>query len=661
MNIKITDKSLRYFLDTHLTPEELAHRVSLCGPTFDHIKKIGTEYFYEIESITNRIDTSSSQGVARDSAAILNQMDIKTEMKNDPYKEKINLYPNLPNTFNFTKIDSTLIPRFIAVSFENVSIKDSPEETQTLLSLCGQRPINNAVDITNELTILYGMPSHIFDLDKLAAQKLTIRESTKGEMVTTLDNQKNILNGGDLVIEDAAGRLVDLCGVMGGQIAEVDKHTKNILYIVPVYHPKKVRRSSLYLQKRTLASQIYEKQPDTQLCLPVLTKAIDLFKQRSGARVSSKVFDSNPTTYEPKNITLDIKWANSFIGIIIPIKTYISILKSLGFETEVKSENIIDCSVPSWRYYDINIREDLVEEVARVYGYSVLPPVLPCVNLSPEPQDRILKTESKIKNFLSVQGFNEIYNNSLVSEILITEADLDPTKHLKLTNALSKDYEYLRTSLVPSILQSIKNNQGKSEEPFYLYELSNIYQKTTEKLPKEISNLVITSTTDFRLLKGIVELLFLHLNLNIYKFESSNDVPNYYLKKNTAQIISKGKIIGFIGTIKPGILHKIGITSNPVIVELIVESLSNSLQENYVYEPLSDFPEVIERITISSKKRVGDIINSIRSCSKLIKNITYTDSYQNKHSFKITFSSLQKNLTQSEVNNIKKDIQALFN
>ncbi|KKS42366.1 MAG: Phenylalanine-tRNA ligase beta subunit, partial [Candidatus Collierbacteria bacterium GW2011_GWA2_42_17] len=160
MNINLTDKALRYFLDTPSTPEELAHDISLCGPTFDKVSKIDGDYLYEIEVITNRIDTASAQGIARDSAAILNQMGIKSKLLHDPYLEKINLYPNLSKTFHFEILDNSLVPRFTAVSLENVGIKDSPKATQSLLTLCGERPINNAVDITNELTLLYGLPGH---------------------------------------------------------------------------------------------------------------------------------------------------------------------------------------------------------------------------------------------------------------------------------------------------------------------------------------------------------------------------------------------------------------------------------------------------------------------------------------------------------------------
>lgn len=656
MNIKITDKALRYFLDAPISPDKLAHQISLCGPTFDRITKTGSDYLYDIEIITNRVDTASAQGVARDSVAILNQQGIKAKLKNDPYKEKVNLYPHLPKTFSFDFEDKSLVSRLVAVSLENITIKESPQDTQTLLNLCGERSINNAVDITNELTLLYGMPSHIFDLDKLAAQKLTVRESKPGEEIITLDNQKNILKGGDIVIEDGNGRLVDLCDIMGGVIAEVDEYTKNILFMVPVFDAKRVRRSSLYLQKRTIASQIFEKLPDTELCLPTLTAGIKLFSERTGAKVSSIVFDSHPQEKKQKTITLSISWSNNIIGIDISKSTYISILKSLGFAIKSADQDSLLCTVPSWRQYDINIKEDLVEEVARVYGYFKLPSVIPCSNLPPEPKNTLLKTESKIKNYLSDRGYNEIYNNSLISLELIKKSDLLENRHLKLVNALSVDYEYLRTTLVPSLLQNIKDNQGKSEEPFFLYELSNTYLKTKDKLPAEISMLVMATTTDYRQAKGYLESLLNHLNLSSYKFLPAANAPKYFSTKNTAEIVSNGKIIGYLGLIKPAILHNFSISSNPVIAEFGTQDITDNLLENFTYHPISEYPEVIEQITVHSTDNLGNVIEKIRSTSTYIKNISYTSSFKENHSFKVSFSSPKNNLTQATVNDLKAKI-----
>lgn len=660
MDIKITDQALRKFLDTTATPKELAKIVSLCGPTFDRVNQENDDCVYDIEIITNRIDTASAQGLGRESVAILNQQGLSAKLKNDPYQEKINQFPDLPRTFNFEISDPSFTPRFVAISLENVQVKDSPPETQKLLTLCGERTINNLVDITNELTLLYGMPCHVFDLDKLAPQKLLLRLSQPGETIDTLDGHTNKLQGDDLVFEDGAGRLVDLCGVMGGAVAETDIHTKNIIFIVPVYQPHRIRRTSLFLQKRTLASQIYEKQPDPELCLPVLSQAITLLKERTGATISSSLYDYYPTPPKPKTIFLDLAWLDYFVGISIPLDTIISILGSLGFKTKSSHQHSLECLVPSWRANDIGIKEDLAEEIARVYGYFKIPSKMPCVNLSPEPKDDLLTIESKTRHYLADKGFNEIYNSSLISQDQINASGLDLQKHLKLSNALSKDYEYLRTSLVPSLLLNIKNNQGKSKEPFMLFEISNTYHQTSHKTPDEISNLVIASTQDYRHTKGVLESLFSTLRLHKPKFSTSTDTPNYFVKENTATITANNQSLGYIGPLKVSIQRKLNINSNLNLVEINLPLLTKNISPSLSFTPISEYPEIVESLTLKSDLAIGEIIEKIYSVDPLVKQVEYTNSFGNKHTFNLSFVSQEENLTQNKINHIKGDIINLF-
>lgn len=654
MDIKITDSALRKFLETPADPETLAADVSLCGPTFDRIHKTETDYLYEIEAITNRVDTASALGVAREAAIILSQFDIPAKLINDPNKDQLISFPKLHRQFNL-EIDKENVIRYTAISIESVRVGESPDSVKKMLENCGQRPINNLVDITNELTILYGMPCHVFDLDKLAAQKLTIRLSTKNEELKTLDGIKNKLNGGDIVMEDGSNRLVDLCGVMGGQIAEVDNHTTNILFIVPVYDPKKIRKTSLYLQKRTLAAQIYEKQPDPELTLPLLNKAVQLIKDRAKGEISSSLFDYYPSPRKTKFVELNFEWLNSFVGTRIEKDKVISILDGLGFSGTVNNDSII-CNIPSWRYHDINLKEDLAEEVARVNGYFRLPAILPCVNMSPEQPNIILKTENSIKPVLPGIGYHEVYNSSLIPENLITVSGLNISDHIHLQNALSSDFEYLRTSLVPSLLMNLKHNTGKIEGAIKLFEVSNVYIKNKNILPEEISNLAILSTDGFREAKGDLENLLNKVKITGLQFMPSQTHPDYFDSNACASINSEDKIIGYIGLIKQSILRNIGIAQNPVISEINIKLLSKHLQTSPKYTPVSEYPNFYEDITVSSSKNIGDLINTIKNTSSLIKEVVFLGSYDHNHSFKITFSSLEKNLEQTDINPIKETI-----
>lgn len=659
MDIIITDSALRKFLETSADSEVLRENLSLCGPTFDRVKKVDGDLVYEIEVITNRVDTASAQGVARDAAAILSRFNIPAKFINDPYQEAIKLRTGLPKQFHFHFIKD-LITRFTAIALENISVKPSPKDTQKFLENCGQRSLNNCVDITNELTLLYGLPSHIFDLDKLAAQSLGVRESLPGEVITTLDDKKNTLKGGDIVIEDGTGRLVDLCGVMGGQIAEVDEHTKNILLIVPVYDPQKVRKTSLYLQKRTLAVQLYEKQPDPDLCLPVISLATKLFRERAGGEVSSDIYDYYPLTRPPKLITLNFAWLNSFIGFDIKRTDVISILADLGFTGTLDQDQLL-CAVPSWRYHDINIKEDLAEEVARIYGYFRLPAVLPNVHIPAEKKDFLLTTELKAKKYLSHLGFHELYNSSLVSLDLLVKTAQDPSSHFKLKNALSTDYEYLRTSLIPSSLENHRHNQGHISPPLRTYEISNTYQRVSgQALPCETSTLALLSGESYRETKGKLETLLQYLKVKNIGFRPGQEALPFFDPLSTADILSEGHVIGHLGLLKPVVIRNLGLDSNPVALEINLVSLVAKIDQDYRYTPISEFPSVLEDITITSAKLLGEIIDTIKNTSTLIKEIHYLESFQDRHTFRVSFGSPEKNLDQKEINALKDVIQARF-
>lgn len=662
MDIKLTESSIRKFLETKVSFEEVAAKVSLCGPTFDRYTKIDNDYIAEIEAITNRIDTASAQGVAREAVAILNQFEIQAKFNNDPYKEIFDFETNIDDVFKIDIENKNLITRFTAIALKNTQIGESPSEVKTLLENCGQRSINSAVDITNELTLLYGMPSHIFDLDKIGKQYLYIRESKKGEEIALLDGTKNKLHGNDIIIEDGNGKIIDLCGVMGGSFAEVTSDTKNILLIVPVYSPKYIRKTSLYLQKRTLASQIYEKSPDAKLCLPVIKQAIDLFSKRTCSEVSSKVFDFYPNQKSTKEVHLNLEWLNKFIGIHIPKEKVITILSDLGFGGSENGDNEIVCNVPSFRYEDINIREDLAEEIARIYGYFRLPSVLPCVNTNATINDKLLRNELKAKKYLSNIGFSEIFNNSLISEKLVNNCQLKISEHLGLNNSLSKDYEYLRISLIPSLLTNLKNNTGTAQQELNLYELSNTYQKRNKgNIPNEVSTLSLVSTQDFRKVKGVIESLFDQLNIKKVAFTPcSVSISPLFLSKKSADIVIDNRKVGQIGYVNPTVANTMDIEINTVIVELNFASLSENISSKYLYQPVSSYPELNEVVTIESNQFIGEIIEIIRNTSQFIKEIIYTNSYKNKHTFKIVFSSDTNNLNQLVANEIKEKIQNNF-
>lgn len=661
MDIIITEKSLRGFLKTEAKIEKIIELLSSSGPTVDRFHKSKGDAILEIEIITNRIDSASAFGVAREANAILNQNKIKSSLTNSPYLHKIKPHETKTQKLNFKISDSKLVKRFTAISISDVNVKSSPDSVRKLLEDSGQRPINNLVDATNEATLLYGIPSHVFDKDKLSLQNLTIREAKKGETLYTLDDTKIKLQEGDIIIEDGSGKIVDLCGVMGGREAVVDEHTKNIILIVPVYNPLKIRKTSLTHQKRTLAAQIYEKGPDAEICLPILNFISQNITKRAGGKESSKIFDNCPAPFKSKTVSLDLLWLNNFAGTKISKQEVLSILKNLGFENSKIAGEILNTSVPSFRHDDISTREDLAEEIIRVYGYSHIPSSLPPLNKTPKPSSAIFALEQKIKTILSTKGFNEVYNSSLISKSLIESSNLLEGEHLKLKNCLSEDLEYLRTTLVPSSLQNHANNKGKLGQPLNFFEVANIYiQNSNNSLPNEISTLLISTDNELLYLKQILEILFSLLNYNNYDFiQPGQSSLGFINSQNSADIIINNQRVGYVGQIKPLVTKKFNVLNSVSVAEINLSTLNNT-SPFLQFTPISEYPYLKNDITVTSTKLIGEIIKDLKSASKNIKDVTFKGSYDHKHTFEVTIGSNNKNLTQADAEIIRKKIFESF-
>jgi phenylalanyl-tRNA synthetase beta chain len=254
-----------------------------------------------------------------------------------------------------------------------------------------------------------GQPVHTFDYDKIVGHSMTLRESKKGEKITTLDKKIFTLAGGDIVIEDGEGRLIDLAGVMGGNLSAVDENTKNVLLFVQTYDPVRIRKTSMGLAQRTNAATIFEKGTDPELVSAGILEGINLFQKYSGGDVENEILDIYPFPYKPKAVTTSIEFIESRLGISISKKFISEILNSLEFES-VWSGNALKITPPSFRAQDIQIEEDVVEEIARLYGYYNLPSLL-MNGVLPESSDlsKLFTFETNVKNILSGWGGVEVY------------------------------------------------------------------------------------------------------------------------------------------------------------------------------------------------------------------------------------------------------------
>ena len=637
MNILIPHSWLKEFLNTEVSPKKMADCLSLCGPSVEKIEKIGHDSVFDIEITTNRVDMMSVNGIAREAAAILPQFKIKAKLKKDIYRS-INIPgQDLPSFPLKVTLDHQLCPRFTAVVIKNVTVKPSPQKIKDRLEKSNIRSLNNVIDIANYLMLAYGQPIHTFDSDKIK-DKMILRLSKKGETLVTLDGKKHSLPGGDIVIEDAGNRLIDLCGIMGGLNTAVDQNTKNVLLFVQTYNPKHIRQTSMKLGHRTEAAQLFEKSLDPELVMPVLIQGIKLFKKLTGGEQGSQIIDIYPQPSKGKTASAPLQLIKDRLGINISPKEVSRILNSLGFKNKFKEKFIIQ--IPSWRVKDVNLPEDIVEEVARIYGYHRLPSLLMATLIPTNYPDEYFVLEHQIKTWLTGMGLNETYTNSLVSETFVKQSSYSPKSHLKIKNAMSEEWQYMRRSLIPSHLEALNQNPHLKNITFF--EIAHTYHPKPKSLPEERLELIISSKQSFTHLKGIIETLFAKLHLQ----------SHFKPQKDSAEILIKNQPVGTLGPSNLNPEVQIAILQLKPILKLA--------QLYPQYQSLSAYPPIFEDMTFTlpTKTYLGKVIDTIKKTHKLIQSVELTKTYQKNHTFNITYQSQIQALNDKMIAPIRKKIVA---
>lgn len=622
MNIKITHQWLLDYLNTDANPDEIQKYLSLSGPSIERIEPFGDDVIYDIEIISNRIDTASVIGIAQEATAILPRFNKKIQLKLNPFEKYrfSNIKTESKENLEIIIKQPNLCSRFTAIILDQVKIASSPEFIKHRLQAAGIKVINNVVDISNYLMITLGQPVHIFDFDQIKGRKMIMREAKKGEKIITLDGNEVILNGGDIVIEDGEGRLIDLCGIMGGLNSSVTNKTKRILLFVQTYNKEKIRKTVMTTGVRTVAATYFEKGLDEERVEPTLVYGVELLEKHAKARPISQVFDIYPNPYLPKKIETTFDFISQKIGLEIDKKTIISILSDLNFKPKVMEDNVI-VEVPFYRKYDISIPEDIVEEIARIYGYNNLPNRLspPALVIQPEEYDQLFNLSLKIKNFLKHLGLNEVINYSMISKEMIEEWGLEIKNHLRIKNTISKEIEYLRISLLSSLYKNIKDNQGRREK-LKFFEIAKVYLPKKDDLPQEVYRLGIAVNTDYFDLKGIIEALISELHI---------DNLNY-------QIIEK---------------------NNVYLVEIDFEELIKKYRILPKYTPINPYAviKLDKTFHLSPKLTFEKIINKAKQ-SPLFQKLEVIDLYQNRLTVRFYFSSTQRNITEEEA---KKELEKI--
>ncbi|MCJ7740357.1 phenylalanine--tRNA ligase subunit beta [Candidatus Microgenomates bacterium] len=642
---------LKDYIEIKTPIKDLAWRLTELGISVEKIIEVDGEKVLELEITPNRPDLLSIIGIAREIAVIENKS-IKSKSKNLPNATK-KLSIKVNNDFR-------LFPRYCGVIIDHIDIKPSPEWMQKRLIQIGLRPINNIVDITNYVMFDLGIPLHAFDYDEIKDHQINVLQAEGGESFTSVDELTYKLPKGAIIIKDSQ-RIIDLCGIKGGFNSGIKPSTKRVYLQVTADDPLLIRRASQALSLRSDASAIFERGVDKGGLLNTLITAANLIMDLGGGEIASEVIDLKQQEFNPWQLDLSLSRLAKILGIKIPGSTVVTILKNLSLNPQIKG-GIISVTVPTYRS-DLKIEEDLIEEVARVYGYNNFPKTLPSGST---PVDKIAyykdySLEEKVNQFLTACGFTEVFTYSLISKNQLDKLEDRPNRAIRITNPVSLDYEYLRPALLGNILEAIKENEPNFPE-INLFELGRVYLGKPPDYQESLHLAITSANGNYISLKGAVEELLNRFGINKSKFSplqngDKTDNTDYLNQNKSANILVDNDLIGFIGEIKRNITANFALKKPPVICQLDWSVFSKHNQDNW-YEPVSSYPSIVEDMAFILKERtyLGELIEEIKKISKLIRKVTLLDLFDTTRTLRITYQDKSKNLSDKDIKGIREKI-----
>ena len=630
----------------------------------------------EFDLTPNRKDALSMLGVAYETSALFGGMIRKPKIEYTESDERAET--------SIENLNLDAVPFYSAREVKNVVIKPSPLWMQVRLIKAGIRPINNVVDISNYVLLEYGQPLHMFDKDAIGSDKIVTRFAEEGETFTTLDGNERTLKAEDVVITNGKEPIA-LAGVMGGLNSEVTDKTKNVVIESAYFDPIKIRKTSHRLNLRSEASQRFEKGVSHEFILPALNRAAYLLEQYAEGTVQAGIQSDGQLDLEPKKITTSTDFLNNRLGTELSDDEVLDTLGRLGLLAEIEAGQL-EVSIPS-RRDDLVIPEDISEEVARIYGYDNIPSSLP--KYSKITAGKLTDEQAKlrvIKHQLNAHGLSEAINYALTSDKRIGEFS-ELKDSLNLLMPMSEDRAALRTSLLPHLVDNATYNLNRQLKHASLFEVGKIFKTNgQDQLPEEILMLAgimsgrqnETAWTkdgqdpDFFTLKGVVESLFVKLNLNDrISYVKSQRFEELHPGR-TADIYLDDKVIGVIGELHP-LYREAHDLKQTVVFELNLEEVLAEKTGNIVYEFLSKYPSISRDVAleVDNTVLVKDIEDLITDAAPNYLQAVYPfDVYEGEHieegkksvALRLTYLNKEDTLTDKDVESVhQKVLDALVN
>lgn len=643
----------------------------------------------ENKALTNRGDLFGLLGLAREITVIFGNAFKTPAWYLDQSKDLIPETSCLP--IEITNDAEVLCPRYTAIVMDNVTVQESPLWLKSTLIKLGYKPINNAVDITNYISHLAGQPLHAFDYDKIVAKDpngngivhINIRMAKDGESILGLDGKVHNLNDRVMVIADNTNPIA-IAGIMGGAETEVDKNTKRIIIECANFDKTSVRKTSMMLGLSTEAATKFKHAISTEQCIPVLKETVREVQELAQGKIASDIVDIYPTPSIQKEITFSLENLRTLTGLDLSNETVLQILSNLEYEIPSEKDGNITVKAPYWRQ-DISIKEDIFEDVARIYGYNNIEPLLPTKTLTPARENGIYALKKSIRQLLSDNGCNETDTYSFTDTNTIGEAGLDPEKAYSLKNPLSPELSLMRTSLLPTLLSKAQYNIQEGIEKMGLFEMNLAHQKEyidQDGLPIEDwhLNMILTSTekredSAYYLAKAYTEKILGIAGINSsYKLIADTleeNIPEHikymlymFDANSSALILYQGEIIGLLGEIDNKVKANFKLPKFTAGIDINLQKLLDVNSTSDANHRISKFPESRVDLCFEVDSNIlysdlHEIINKEINDDNLIGSIICLDIYQGKKdspkkriTFRVSLRNMERTLNEKDLKEI---------
>jgi len=606
----------------------------------------------EVDILPNRADAWSMRGIAREISAI-------TKFKTKSLKLKMREASKKINSLVKVEVrDRDLCPRYMARVIENVKVGDSPEWLKKKLERAGIRSINNVVDAVNYLLHELGQPMHAFDAALIKDQSIIVRRANPGERVVTLDGKEHILDSEVLVIADPE-KVIAVGGVMGCANTEVNPSTKTVILESAFFNPVSIHKTSKNLKLISESSVRFEHGVDWDAVEEALDRGAALIAELGRGEVLKGKVDALAKPRTPRLVELRPDRVIQILGAEIPVGDMISILKRLGFKVKKVDSRKLKVEIPLFRSMDIEREIDLIEEIARIWGFNRIETAMPNTAFAGKEVDKEDLLHNRVREIMVGCGLIEIQSYSMLGPKDFENAGVSLDRTIKIANPLTVEESIMRTHILTGLLKTAVHNQNRQIEDIFIFEIGKVFYPSKEKLPEEkwvLGGLLMGSPfmsalgkgeVDYFYVKGLLENLFKGLGVELPKIAETD---NFLLQPGKAAAIEG---IGIFGALHPDIQRSCELAKPAFFFEIDLDALFKLIMEEKRYKPIPIFPSVSRDISMFvpsdlENQRIVEMIEKVGG--EMVEKVYPFDKYKDSVAYRIVYRNPERTLTEEEVN-----------